>query len=314
MAVLPLCVWIWVIKTKKWRWYWWVFLWFIGWQEDLAGIGAGMGIYLLKNKDTRKRGLLTLIISLVYGLLVIKRIIPAFNQGAYGYDMYWPTGIEWLSRWVWPAIKLKTIIVSVMSFGGLPLLSPWIWPSILSQYLIRFVFNNAGTRWDLGMHYNAIVTPLLLLGAIDGVRKFQGNKYFKRASYWMGLGIILLILLFHRLLLGPLQLALRSEFYQQTNRNSHYREFLDKIPRDKGLIMTMNNLAAHLTHDQVVLLKQDYKRIDPKVIAVYLLPGQNPNNYFPVSEAGVKLMVKELENDVNYSQVRIGEWGYVFVK
>ena len=55
-AILPLMICFWAILNKKWRLYWLSFFIFLGFKENIALIGLGLGIYLcFKKKKQLKR-------------------------------------------------------------------------------------------------------------------------------------------------------------------------------------------------------------------------------------------------------------------
>ena len=64
--------------------------------------------------------------------------------------------------------------------------------------------------------------------------------------------------------------------------------------------MTQNNMAVKLTHTHnVILLRSDYWRFMPDVIAIDIRDGQNPNNSWPWSSQKI---YEKLLNDPNYEE------------
>ena len=316
-AVLPLAMMFWAVYKKKWKIYLFSLVWLLGWQENAAGIGLGVGLWMILSKKKQKKyGLITILISVVWALIAIKIIMPYFQGGSYIYQPEWPrVWHEWITRFVYPPVKLKTIIVTLSSYSFLPLFYLPLLPALGGQILERFVLNQVATRWDWGMHYNAILIPLLFISSIETVSWLQKKVKIKKIFSFLAvlnLGIVFFIHQFY--LPGPLGLAIRHEFYQQTKNNKHYQKILDYIPRDKGLIMTQNNLAAHLTHEQVVLFDKKYDKFNPGVIAIYLIEGQNANNFFPLKEGEVRDMVSNLTDNKKYEQLRSVSNAYIFVK
>jgi uncharacterized membrane protein len=321
-AVLPLAMMFWAVYKKKWKIYWLSLIWLLGWQENAAGIGLGVGLWMILSKKQKKYGLITILLSVVWALVAVKIIMPYFQGGSYQYQPEWPkVWYEWVTRFVWPPVKFKTLVATLASFTFLPLFYLPLLPALGEQFLERFVLNQAATRWDWGMHYNAILIPLLFVSSVEVIVRLQKKLRLKsHIKCWMvglaGLNLAIVFFIHQFYLPGPLGLAIRTKFYQQREQNSHYQDFLEKIPRDKGLIMTNNNLAAHLTHDQVVLLNKKYAQINPKVVAIYIASDQNENNFFPIKYVGAERLVEELMKDKDYQLIYVKpiEAGYIFVK
>ena len=78
--------------------------------------------------------------------------------------------------------------------------------------------------------------------------------------------------------------------------------------------MTMNNLAAHFTHQEVILLHRNYKNIQPDVVALDLRPGQNANNFYPLSFDETKNLVASLSADVNYEKRGITDSQFIYTR
>ncbi len=302
-AVLPLMLSIWSIYFQKWRFYWICLLLTLGFQENMAAVGIGLGLFLILKKPALiKYGLITIFISLLWAFAATKIIIPYFNHGRYLYlPDYPPVWWEWISRFFLPAdLKLRTQIMTFLTFGLLPLGSVATWPLIIEHYLERFVLNSAATRWDLGFHYNALLSPIMFLGALDIIQKIQKKSWSKIFLSVWGIFTICMVFFLHRFYLhGPLMLATHPVFYEQTERNKFIDNFAEQIPK-KGLLMTQNNLATHFTHGNTMLLQKDYQLVSPDYIALDLRPGQNPNNFYPFSEAATQSLKSRLDQDVNY--------------
>ncbi len=126
--------------------------------------------------------------------------------------------------------------------------------------------------------------------------------------------IILVVIIFHRFIYhGPFGLFTNPAFYQNTAKQKFLNEFVAKIPTD-GRIMTQNHLTPRFTHSDVVLLREDYWRFEPKYIAIELRGGQNPNNFWPVQEWIVKRLVNTLKQDKNYLLIYNANEQYLFKK
>jgi uncharacterized membrane protein len=316
-ALLPFMLTIWAIYQKKWRWYWFFLFITIGFQESLAAVVVMLGIFLLLRQERNtKMGILTIAFGLVYGLFTTKILIPFLSGSQYSYQPEMPTvWSEWLIRFFYPPeLKVKTILLSLATFGFLPIASLPALPLLLEHFLERFVLNSAATRWDLGLHYNALLSPIMFLASLELLIKFQGKKILRQIIPFWGLITILIVIFLHRFYLhGPLMLATHPVFYEQTKNAKFMDPFISQIPKT-GLLMTQNNIAAHFTHGQTILLNMNYKKIKPDVIALDLRTGQNPNNFYPLSESRAQMLAASLLSDINYLKKEVIDSQLIFVR
>jgi len=304
-AVLPLMLATWAIYNKKWKLFWLFLLLVLGFQENMAAIGVGLGLFLILRKERNlKIGLLTIVLSLLWGIFTIKLIIPFLKGASYSYQPFMPVvWHEWITRFFLPAnMKLKSILVTLATFGFLPIGSISTAPLIIEHYLERFVLNAAGTRWDLGFHYNALLSPIMFLASVEVIRRLQINKKINKLLPLWGLLTIFIVIFLHRFYLhGPLMLATHPIFYEHTKRSKFMSDFTSAIPKD-GLLMTQNNIATHFTHRKTILLNKQYDKIQPDVIAVDVRAGQNANNFFPLTPSDSQSLVASISADPNYSK------------
>lgn len=318
IAVLPIMLLFWSIFNKKWKWYWIFLFIFLGLKENMAGIGIAIGFYLFLKKNSNKRiGLITTLISALYYFLSIKFIIPFLKHGSYSYQpSVSESPIDFLFSFFWPSMKLKTLFISFSTFGFLPLFYPPLWLAFLEHFLERFVLNVATTRWQLGFHYNAILSPLMFVSSLEMVIILQEKRKFKILLFFLSIFIILLTFFYHRFYLhGPFGLVYNKEFYAHTKRQGFMNDFIKQIPRE-GLLMTQNNIAVRFTHQDVILLKNyiNYKKYNPDYVAIDLRGGQNGNNYFPLSEEETRKLVDSLLSDKDYQLLVSYANHYIFKK
>jgi hypothetical protein len=92
-------------------------------------------------------------------------------------------------------------------------------------------------------------------------------------------------------------------------------EFVDKIPR-KGKIMLQNNLAVRFTHNDLYILSTEeyFRKVNPDVIALDFRPGQNINNFWPMTEEKMKSLAGILLQDPYYDILYKESYRYIFVK
>jgi uncharacterized membrane protein len=318
LAVLPLMLAIWAIYEERWGWYWLFLLITLGFQENMATVVAMLGLYLILRKERKMReGLMTLGLGVVYGLLAMKVLIPILGGGGYWYEPVIPTTWQgWATGLLVPMnMKLRTVGLTVATFGLLPLGSWSTAPLIVEHYVERFVLNTAATRWDMGFHYNAVLSPIMFLASLETIKMVQRRRELRRILPVWGGVMVLAVVVIHRLVLhGPLMLATHPVFYQQTKRiGVPLNEFTVQIPGE-GLLMTQNNIAAHFTHREVMLLNEDFEKIAPEVIALDVGEGQNANNFFPLTPAEVEELAASVSASLNYRDESVGENYLLFVR
>lgn len=294
ITVLTLSLTLLSLEKRKWRWYWLFLILTLGTKQNFAAIGIGLGIYLFF--INKKIGVATIIFSLAYYFLVTKIVIsnylysPAFNFS-------------------WNGMKTETIFTSLATFGFLPLGAITFLPAIFQDFVTRFFFTSSA-RWDLGLHYNATLSVLLAYGAI-----LTASKLNKKLLTFFAIIIILFTLYFHRFKYhGPLGLSYNPDFYRHTAQMDFLRNFLQQIPPNKT-VMTLNNLAPHLTHtNSVMLLRGNYQDFGPDVIALDTRPGQNPANFWPTNYETLVNLPILISTDSAYNLRRVSDSLYIFLR
>lgn len=295
----------------------WVFLILIlGFKETMAGLGVGLGIYLVfREKSERKIGFLTIIIGILWGFLTSKLIIPYFSGGHFFYSPVFPSSVRLaITSFFYPWIKLKTVFFTYATFGILPIGYLPLLPAIIENFLERFVFQNDAVRWDLGFHYNAPLSPLLIMASMEFIKKYQLETKFPKILKVWAIFVIATVFILHRFILhGPLMLFSHPAFYQTTKNNKFLTDFINKIPRH-GLIMTQHHFATRFTHNCVIILKDDYKKYDPDYIALDLRTGQNPANFYPLTEGATRELFEKIKKDPSYTLKKLTDNTFIFAK
>lgn len=182
---LPLSMFFYGMVKKKKFWYFLGLIFTLLTKESTFIIPAWFSLLLLikSNKEWKKIGLLSLLTSVGYGILVLKFVFKYFNGEGYMYiseaagpeDFFFPEFNE---------LKIKTMFFSLANYGIFPLLAPETLPPILFNWWSRFS-SAAASRHDLGMHYNAEIAPTLILAANMGwlrLKKYSKSFFQKLAS------------------------------------------------------------------------------------------------------------------------------------
>lgn len=316
LSVLPLTVLFWAIFRKKWFLYFLMLVILLGLKESFAGLGVGIGIYLFfKGRKYLPFALSTTIISIIWGVLALKYIIPYFSEGIYLYsNTNFPgSPIDFIMAFFFPELKWKTVWYSFLTFGFLPIFNLGLLPAIMENFLERFVLSPFSSRWDLGLHYNAPLSPLMFVAALEVFKKLEGITPKKIISA-LAVFIILITLFLHRFTLrGPLGLFYNPVFYEQNQRVKYLEDFLKNVPTN-GVIYTQNDLAGRLSHLNVKTFRDDYKVINPDYVVLNLTPGQTPNAFSPLRYESTKELKEQLLRDENYTVKKYGMELYIFSK
>jgi uncharacterized membrane protein len=317
LAILPMMVLFWSIVTKKWRWYWIALIILLGLKETFTGFGILIGVYLfLHNRLHWKQSIATILVSSFWLILTFTVVIPFFSGGIpyhYAATSYPSTIVDFINAWFEPDIKWKTVLYSLATFGFLPLFDLTMLPILFEHFLERFILSDSPNRWLLAFHYNAPLSPIMFMGALN-VFVLLEKRGWRRFVNIYSLLIIATALILHRFILhGPLQLVFNHAFYQQIAHTQYVRDFETHFPKS-GVVMTQNDLAARLTHTDVRLMRMHYQLINPDFIIMNLTPGQNPNSFTPLSSDDMKETKDLLLLDNNYSVQKYGDELYIFTK
>jgi uncharacterized membrane protein len=313
IATLPLMLIFWAILKKKIKLYFLFLIITLGFKESFfaTGIGIGMVLFFLR-KEWRKIALFTIIISVIWGIVSINVIIPAFSGKEYFYKPTLSNGIlNKIGDLVDSPVKIRTLFYSFLSFGFLPILSPAFFPLILQDYMLRFLPAGYETRWDLGLHYNAQSAVILAMAAIFGLRNLMNIKRFSKLVPFLGIILIIISFILYRFILrGPFALAYNPAFYSHTKDLVFLDNLVKKIPANSS-IMTQNNLAVRFTHQQVWILRDDYEIQKPEYILIDNRRGQNANDFF-ASPGNISSIINALMGDRNYNLIYNSQEQFIF--
>lgn len=298
IATVPIALMFYAFAHDKKKLYIIATIWFLLHKESSFLIASGIQAYVFFTRPKWRKLAFTLGLGgVIYSYLVIKLVIPAFS-GQFQYDI---TGDKTLLSAFYllftPSIKAKTVIDSFASFSFTPLLTPLLWPTYLFHYAGRFL-SIAGTRWDLGFHYNAEIAPVYAFSLTLFLAKFRKNG--KLPLVYLGIIIIAIATYLNYFSFKrPFALAYNRALYAATPRTEEIRNYLANLPDDE-VIMTQNHLAAHLSHKDVILLRNGYHDFDPMYVLFDTNPDQNPNNWYGVDPERFLPMIT---SDPNYELV-----------
>lgn len=244
-------------------------------------------------RNFRRPALTVSILGAAWFLVTTQFLIPAFGSGTYLYhpnisfqDLINPL---WLfRRLTFPALKLETLSLSLLSFGLLPLgslmsLLPAI-PMILERFLPE-VFN----RWTTNYHYSLALAPILVWAALQSSLSFPKKTWLGKdinqrifLTFLVFTGAILITLLDHR----PLtKLSLIKP--------GPYREdlaYLNHLVAPGASLAATNALVPHLASREQVFALPNNTRADYIVFADDL-------NLWPLSLETLNILKKNMITD-----------------
>lgn len=299
--------------VKRKRFLYFVFLIItLGFKEVtfFTGICLGIAIFII-DKKWKKMAIATIILSIFWGVIALKIIIPYFSPGEYLYTAGIPDTISGkLTALFDHPLKRHTLFYSFLSFGFLPIFAPQFWALMLQDYLSRFAAQYFSTRWDLGLHYNAVSAVILALATIYAIKFFMQYSIVKKYKYIIACILVGNALFLNRFVLhGPFNLAYNKAFYDHT-KNFQFLDKMVKMVPPNATVATHNNLATRFTHQRVWLLKYDYETHKPEYILIDNRQGQNPNNF--TGSASLDNILRRLLKDSNYKIIYNTKEQFVF--
>lgn len=275
-------------------------------KENISLLGVGIGIFLfITKKSWRRISLITILLSFLWGAIATRIIIPYFSEGMSQYQPTIPGNIkEVFGSFFDHPVKRETMLTGFGSFLFLPLLYPPLYPAIVQELASRFFLAQSTLRWSLSLHYG---TELGLLAAISSIYALGVlHKMFPKKQWLLsGMGMLLVAqsVYAHQFRLhGPLGLSYNPAFYRHSKDFGFLTTLIARIP-PKASVMTQNNLAAHLTHQPVMLFRADYTPFMPEYILFDLRYGQNPNNLFPQDQEKLMRLRSKLTLDPGYKSI-----------
>ena len=298
---------------KKKRFLYFIFLIIaLGFKEVtfLIGISLGIAIFFI-SKKWRKEAIATIITSILWGFIALKIVIPYFSPGDYLYATGIPDSLgDKLTALFDDPLKRRTLFYSFFSFGFLPIFSPQFWSLMFQDYYSRFASQVFSTRWDLGLHYNAVSAVILALSTIYSIKFLMKYPFVKKYRYvivclLIGNALFLNRFVFH----GPFNLVYNKAFYDHTKQFTFLDKMIKMVPPN-ATVSTHNNLASRFTHQRVWLLKESYDKHRPEYILIDDRKGQSPNNF--TGSGSLEAILKKLLNDPKYKIIYNTQEQFIF--
>lgn len=279
-------------------------------KETLFLLGIGLSFFIFfYRKKWRKLAIITLICSIFWGWFSIKVLIPYLSGGIYVYSPKIPLNIFLIIKSLFsPFIKIKTVFQTFLSFLFLPIFTPASWLIFILNFSSRFLSEGA-VRWDMGLHYSAEIAPTLAVSSLLGL-KFIKEKFGKKPVYVLSLLMIVNSLFLYRFVFhGPYGLAYNRAFYGHTKDFRYLDELIARIPKNAS-VLAQNNLASRFLHQQVWILRENYKTHRADYIIFDLRPGQNPVNFLGIENS--EKLLEDIKKNKNYEMIYHEKEQYIF--
>lgn len=285
VLALPFLLWmIAAAESKSWRAYWPALLLALLCKEDVALTSFAIGFWIFF-QQSRKAGVVTMILSLLYFLLCMKIILPYFNgsgffrfQGGYWFSTFWAHKFDaaYYGRTLfrpevgWYAWKLLFPLL------GLCLLSPLLCMAALPGFLVNVL---SGNVYLIGIdyHYNYQTLPVLFAAAAGGIAVIQSSVRAKQTVTLVSLCLLAASLtaslLWSR---APLsgwgtRLAQQWRYLKESQCQYIFKRLTSFLPADPDIpISASHNLVPSLAHRNEI-----YQFPNPWQVFYWGISGEN---------------------------------------
>ncbi len=206
-------------------------------------------------------GLAVIILALIYFVLVVRVLMPAFGGGVLRFDRYANLGgtpaeiiqnvsahPNLLIETVFTGQKLLYFLLLFLPVAFLPFFS-WRTLLLLIPGLAENLLTNYTFQFNSMYHYDAILIPAIFFGAIHGF-KFIQEKWPEKINWikWILPGLAV----FSFLTRSPLGLfSFPTAFFQPNAQWNAYRNMVALVPPDVS-VAANTNLVPHLAHREFV--------------------------------------------------------------
>lgn len=256
--------------VKKWKHFYLTAFALLLFKEDVPLIVFMFGVYIFFYQRQRLVGAVVSAISLVYFILLIKFIMPAFSMGEdltllpvryshIGGDIF-KIAYYFITR-PWEVItyiitpeKIGYVLALLIPVLFLPIFTPWVFLIALPSLLINLLSVNVIQHLPFQYYYSAPIQPFIYVAGIITLGKVysSNNKiiqvYKKRLVY-----VLFGVSLVFSYIFSPAPYSLvssKSEF-GVTDHARKISEIQHKVPNDSYLVV-QNNLGAHFSQREKI--------------------------------------------------------------
>ena len=181
-------------------------------KEDAVLYFGTLGLFFCFVRANRARGLVTILLSVLYAVFLLKVFIPWSRSDIFlrslknypglgstpGDQLFNLVSHPWLfiRELVVPFEKVRTIFKLTSKLLFFPLLSPWFLMVIVSIYPLFFQSTGEGELFfQLSFYYAAAVLPFVFLAFVDGWGRIQERIPSKAKAFFQGAVIALVVFL-----------------------------------------------------------------------------------------------------------------------
>jgi len=181
-------------------------------KEDAILYFGALGMFILIVQRDWKRGLATVLLSVLYGIFLLKVFLPwsgsdILQRSLQNYPGLGSTPNEQLKNlarqpWLFirelflPLEKVRTVFKLTSKLLFLPFLSPWFFMVIVAIYPLFFQSTGRGDLFfQLSFYYAAAVLPFLFLAFVDGWGRIQERLPLRARGVfqWGAVGLLVFL-------------------------------------------------------------------------------------------------------------------------
>jgi uncharacterized membrane protein len=264
-------------------------------QENISLYLSGLSLFLMLKKDY-KLAAAAFLVSAGYGLVVIKYLIPAGLGRDYIFtSRYFDSFTGFAPLFAHPDEKLRTIGLSLASFGFLPLLTPALLAAPALSLLVRFL-SFRQDLWRMYYHYSVFLTPFLAYACLLGMKFLLEKKARLRRVGGTVFSLLLLA--------APLVINVKFGYFKNNYlvENPLSRAELARIHSLLAMVPDYASVSAQdpviplLTHREEVYSLHEYHLAD-------YIPIDLALSFAPLTKQDGVLLVRQLMESRRYHVV-----------
>jgi uncharacterized membrane protein len=263
-AVPALAFLLWALVARRYRLAWLFFLLSLAVKEELAIVGAAIGLFVALVERQRRLGMAFLAVAVAWGVLAMAVVMPQFNEAGGGfyylrrYSQYGSSAFEigWylvthptvvLGELLSPA-RLTYYLQLLLPLAGLPLLAPAALAPALPT-VVYLALGNSPAQYSIQYHYQAPLIPLLLFATTAGLVRLR------RWGLPRGLALAGLLatagLGYLALSPAPLGRAFEPERYHGGEHALLLEQFISRVPPDTPISAARNVVSRFSRRERV---------------------------------------------------------------
>lgn len=301
-------------STKNWVWFYVFLVLFLFCKENLALMSfcLGFSILVFGEKKEKKQGVVTMVLSAIYFLVVIYGIIPYFNQGKYdhwmSYTKYGATPVAGMGFFLThpgelfmlffnDIQKIKTWTMLLVTGGVLVVWKPKYSLVLLPVMAQKFLSVN-NLYWGHTFHYSVEFAPIIAMGVGVFLAQIKNTKWKYGLVIFFVLANLLMLNLIHFYDGRTIRDIFSSQNYQVVFARKDVWEAMKLIPAGAA-VSAQNTLVPHLADRRKIFL---YPAVED---SEYMIFNLKDSNFWPTTK-------EEVERDVLKYEQSCSGWDKVF--